>query len=36
MIALRDEINDQSRMLLMVMAGAAACLLLIACTNLAS
>jgi predicted permease len=36
MIALRDEINDQSRLLLMVMAGAAGCLLLIACTNLAS
>lgn len=36
MIDLRDEINDQSRMLVIGMAGAAACLLLIACTNLAS
>jgi len=36
MIRLRDEINDQSRMLLVAMTGAAACLLLIACTNLAS
>lgn len=36
MIRFRDEINDQSRMLLWAMAGAAACLLLIACTNLAS
>jgi predicted lysophospholipase L1 biosynthesis ABC-type transport system permease subunit len=36
MLDLRDEINDQSRMLLIAMAGAAGCLLLIACTNLAS
>lgn len=36
MLELRDEINDQSRSLLAAMAGAAACLLLIACTNLAS
>jgi putative ABC transport system permease protein len=36
MLELRDEINDQSRLLLIAMAGAAACLLLIACTNLAS
>jgi len=36
MISLRDEINDQSRMLLITMAAAAGCLLLIACTNLAS
>ena len=36
MIRLRDEISDQSRMLLLAMTGAAACLLLIACTNLAS
>jgi putative ABC transport system permease protein len=36
MLALRDEISDQSRMLLLAMAGAAACLLLIACTNLAN
>lgn len=35
-IRLRDELNDQSRMLLLVIAGAAACLLLLACTNLAS
>jgi predicted permease len=35
-IHLRDELNDQSRMLLVAMAGAAGCLLLIACTNLAS
>ena len=35
-IRLRDELNDQSRMLLVAMAGAAGCLLLIACTNLAS
>ena len=35
-IELRDEINDQSRMLVVAMAGAAACLLMIACTNLAS
>lgn len=36
MIDLREEINDQSRMLVIGMAGAAACLLMIACTNLAS
>jgi predicted permease len=36
MLQLRDEITQQSRMLLWAMAGAAACLLLIACTNLAS
>jgi predicted permease len=36
MIELRDELNDQSRMLVIAMAGAAACLLMIACTNLAS
>ncbi|HXT68175.1 MAG TPA: ABC transporter permease [Vicinamibacterales bacterium] len=36
MIELRDEINSQSRTLLVAIAGAAACLLLIACTNLAS
>ena len=36
MIELRDEINNQSRTLLLAMAGAAGCLLLIACTNLAS
>ena len=36
MIGLRDEMNEQSRMLLIAMTGAAACLLLIACTNLAS
>ena len=35
-IRLRDELNDQSRMLLLAIAGAAACLLLLACTNLAS
>lgn len=35
-IGLRDEINDQSRQLLFAMAGASACVLLIACTNLAS
>lgn len=35
-LALRDELNDQSRVLLIVMAAAAGCLLLIACTNLAS
>jgi predicted permease len=36
MMQLRDEITDQSRMLLFALTGAAACLLLIACTNLAS
>ena len=35
-IALRDEINDQARLMIYVVAGASACLLLIACTNLAS
>lgn len=36
MIRVRDELNDQSRMLVVAMACAAGCLLLIACTNLAS
>jgi predicted permease len=36
LLHLRDEINDQSRTLLWAMAGAAGCLLLITCTNLAS
>ena len=36
MIDLRDEISPQSRTLLIAMTGAAICLLLIACTNLAS
>jgi predicted permease len=36
MIRLRDEVSDQSRMLLFALVGASACLLLIACTNLAS
>lgn len=36
MIDLRDEISPQSRTLLLAMTGAAICLLLIACTNLAS
>ena len=36
MLRLRDEISDQPRMLLAALAGAAGCLLLIACTNLAS
>ncbi len=35
-LELRDELNDQSRVLLKALAGAALCLLLIACTNLAS
>ena len=35
-IGLRDEVGDQPRMLLFALAGASACLLLIACTNLAS
>jgi len=35
-IRLRDELTDQSRMMLLALAGAAACVLLIACTNLAS
>ena len=35
-IGIRDEVTDQSRTLLVALAGAAACLLLIACTNLAS
>lgn len=34
-IALRDEVSQQSRLLLVVLAGAAVCVLLIACTNLA-
>jgi len=34
-IALRDEISEQSRLLLAALAGAALCVLLIACTNLA-
>ena len=33
---LRDEISKQSRMLLLALAGAALCVLLIACTNLAN
>ena len=36
MVQFRDEIADQPRLLLWAMSGAAACLLLIACTNLAS
>jgi predicted permease len=36
MMGLRDEVGDQPRMLLFALAGASACLLLIACTNLAS
>jgi predicted permease len=36
MMALRDEVGDQPRMLLFALAGASACVLLIACTNLAS
>jgi putative ABC transport system permease protein len=35
-IGLRDEVSGQSRTLLIAVVGAAACLLLIACTNLAS
>lgn len=34
--ALRDEISDQSKMMLKVLLGAALCVLLIACTNLAN
>lgn len=34
-IALRDELSEQSRLLLAALAGAALCVLLIACTNLA-
>jgi predicted permease len=33
---LRDEISDQNRLLLLALAGAALCVLLIACTNLAN
>jgi predicted permease len=36
MLELREELIDQSRLLLVAMSGAAACVLLIACTNLAS
>ena len=36
MMGLREELGDQPRMLLFALAGASACLLLIACTNLAS
>ena len=36
MIQLRDELSSQSRMLLFALAGASVCVLLIACTNLAS
>jgi putative ABC transport system permease protein len=36
LLEMRDELADQPRLLLAAMAGAAACLLLIACTNLAS
>jgi predicted permease len=36
MIQLRDEVGSQSRMLLYALAGASLCVLLIACTNLAS
>ena len=36
MMELRDEVGDQPRMLLFALAGASACVLLIACTNLAS
>ena len=35
-IALRDELSEQSRLLLSALAGASVCVLLIACTNLAS
>jgi predicted permease len=34
--ALRDELSDRSRLLLLALAGAALCVLLIACTNLAN
>jgi len=33
---LRDELSSQARLLLLVLAGASACVLLIACTNLAN
>jgi predicted permease len=36
MMGMRDEVGEQPRMLLFALAGASACLLLIACTNLAS
>jgi predicted permease len=36
MMGLREELGDQPRMLLFALVGAAACVLLIACTNLAS
>lgn len=35
-IGLRDEVTPQTRMLLLALVGAAVCMLLIACTNLAS
>jgi len=35
-ISLRDELSEQSRLLLFALVGAAACVLLIACTNLAN
>ena len=35
-IRLRDELSEQSRLLLMALSGAAVCVLLIACTNLAN
>src|SRR5437899_816008 len=35
-IALRDEVSERSRLLLMALSGAAACVLLIACANLAN
>src|SRR5690606_8970133 len=35
-IRLRDEVNRQSRLMLWALAGASLCMLLIACTNLAS
>ncbi|MCC7181538.1 MAG: ABC transporter permease [Acidobacteria bacterium] len=35
-IRLRDEVNRQSRLMLWALAGASICMLLIACTNLAS
>ena len=36
MMGLREEVGEQPRMLLFALAGASACVLLIACTNLAS
>ena len=36
MMGLREELGDQPRMLLFALVGASACVLLIACTNLAS